>query len=49
VKAFMPARPGRLVADEGLARGLGLLLISSSVCANGFKSAGPLNEDDTIV
>jgi hypothetical protein len=37
----MPA--GRLVAGDGFVRGLGLLREASSVCANGFKSAGPRN------
>jgi len=39
--SFMPA--GRLVAGDGFVRGLGLLREASSVCANGFKSAGPRN------
>lgn len=45
VKAFMPGRSGRLVAGEGLVRGLGLLrLTASSLSANGLPiSPGPLN------
>ena len=51
VNAFIPGRSGRLVAGEGFARGLGLLLrfsfpprlISPKLVFRLFRSAGPLN------